>query len=159
MYKLPSIDPAIQYLHGDMGFTTKRTWLKAIQKGNYLFWPFVNVKTSSTKKHKNATPKARTRGLDLPNLQWKRKRKKNKKMRNLKRANTTSLLPSTLCHLPFTPIIPENYRTHPAVEKSTRWSSTRSTPTKHGSNQWRTKPKASSSFPARVPSQRSVSAD
>ena len=36
VYKLPSIKPAICYLHTAAGFSTKATWLKAIQKRNYL---------------------------------------------------------------------------------------------------------------------------
>ena len=42
--ELPSIEPAIRYLHGAAGFPTKATWLKAIQNGSYLLWPLVNVK-------------------------------------------------------------------------------------------------------------------
>ena len=44
VYELPSIEPAIRYLHGAAGFPTKRTWLQAIRKGNYLSWPLVSVK-------------------------------------------------------------------------------------------------------------------
>ena len=42
--ELPSIEPAIRYLHGAAGFPTKATWIKAIQNGSYLSWPLVNVK-------------------------------------------------------------------------------------------------------------------
>jgi hypothetical protein len=44
IYKLPSIEPTICYLHGAAGFPTKASWLKAIRKGNYLSWPLINVK-------------------------------------------------------------------------------------------------------------------
>ena len=44
VYKLPSVEPAIRYLHGAAGFPTKYTWLKAIRKGNFLSWPLINVK-------------------------------------------------------------------------------------------------------------------
>jgi hypothetical protein len=44
VYKLPSIEPTIWYLHGAAGFPTKASWLKAICKGNYLSWPLINVK-------------------------------------------------------------------------------------------------------------------
>ena len=37
--KLPSIDPAIQYLHVAAGLPTKHMCLKAIQKFNYLPGP------------------------------------------------------------------------------------------------------------------------
>ena len=40
VYELPTIEPAIQYLHGAAGFPTKATWLRAIRKGSYLSWPF-----------------------------------------------------------------------------------------------------------------------
>ena len=39
VYELPTIDPAIRYLHGAAGFPTTATWLKAIRKGSYLSWP------------------------------------------------------------------------------------------------------------------------
>jgi hypothetical protein len=44
VYKLPSIEPTIQYLHGAAGFPTKASWFKAIRKGNCLSWPLINVK-------------------------------------------------------------------------------------------------------------------
>ena len=44
VYDLPSIEPAIRYLHAAAGFPTKATWLKAIRKGNYLTWPLLTVK-------------------------------------------------------------------------------------------------------------------
>ena len=44
VYELPSVEPAIRYLHGAAGFPTKSTWLKAIRKGNFLSWPLINVK-------------------------------------------------------------------------------------------------------------------
>ena len=44
MYELPSIEPTIRYLHSAASFPTKASWLKAIQIGNYLSWPLVNVK-------------------------------------------------------------------------------------------------------------------
>jgi hypothetical protein len=43
VYELPSIKPTIWYLHGTAGSPTKASWLKAIQKGNYLSWPLINV--------------------------------------------------------------------------------------------------------------------
>ena len=44
VYKLPSIEPEIRYLHGAAGFPTKATWLKAIRNGSYLSWPLFNIK-------------------------------------------------------------------------------------------------------------------
>jgi hypothetical protein len=44
VYELPSIEVTIWYLHGAAGFPTKACWLKAIRKGNYLFWPLINIK-------------------------------------------------------------------------------------------------------------------
>ena len=36
VYKLPSIEPEIRYLHGAAGFPTKETRLKAILNGSFL---------------------------------------------------------------------------------------------------------------------------
>jgi hypothetical protein len=44
VYKLPSVEPTIRYLHGAASFPTKASWLKAICKENYLSWPLINVK-------------------------------------------------------------------------------------------------------------------
>ena len=44
VYELPSIKPAIRYLHGAARFPTKANWLKAIRNGGYLSWPLVNIK-------------------------------------------------------------------------------------------------------------------
>jgi hypothetical protein len=35
VYKLPSLEPTVCYLHAATGFPPKSTWLKAIQQGNY----------------------------------------------------------------------------------------------------------------------------
>ena len=47
VYKLPIIEPDVQYLHGSASFPNKCTWLKATRKGNYLSWPFINIKNVS----------------------------------------------------------------------------------------------------------------
>ena len=44
VYKLPSIEKAVRYLHGAAGFSTKATWLKSIHNGNYLSWHLANVR-------------------------------------------------------------------------------------------------------------------
>ena len=44
VYELPSIEPAIWYLHGAAGYPQKSTWLKSTWKGNYPTWPLINVK-------------------------------------------------------------------------------------------------------------------
>ena len=44
VYDIPSIQPAIRYLHAAAGYPTKRTWVKAIAKGNYISWPLLTVK-------------------------------------------------------------------------------------------------------------------
>ena len=36
IYKLPSIEQSIRYLHGVAGFPTKADWLRSIRNGNYL---------------------------------------------------------------------------------------------------------------------------
>jgi hypothetical protein len=44
VYKLPSLEPTIRYLHVAVGFPPKSIWLKAIRQGNYSTWPLINVK-------------------------------------------------------------------------------------------------------------------
>ena len=44
VYELPSIEKAVQYLHGAAGFPTKATWFRSISASNYLTWPLINVK-------------------------------------------------------------------------------------------------------------------
>ncbi len=43
IYKLPSIEPTIRYLHAAVGFPMEETWLKAIRQGNNNSWPLINV--------------------------------------------------------------------------------------------------------------------
>jgi hypothetical protein len=43
VYKLPSIEPTIRYLHVAAGFPVEKTWLKAIRRGNYNSWPLINI--------------------------------------------------------------------------------------------------------------------
>ena len=44
VYKFPSIEPVIRYLHAAASFPTKETWLKAIRRGNDFTWLLVTVK-------------------------------------------------------------------------------------------------------------------
>jgi hypothetical protein len=44
VYKLPSIEPTIRYLHTAAGFPTKESWLRAIRRGNYNSWHLINIK-------------------------------------------------------------------------------------------------------------------
>ena len=60
VYELPSIEPAIIYLHGAAGFPTKATWLKAICNGSYLSWPLVNIKNSTSIYQSKKKPKKGT---------------------------------------------------------------------------------------------------
>ena len=48
VYDLPSIEPAIRYLHAAAGFPVKTTWLKAIRNGHYNTWPLLTVKNVNT---------------------------------------------------------------------------------------------------------------
>ncbi len=43
VYELPSIEPTIRYLHAVAGLPVEKTWLKAIQRGNYNSWPLINI--------------------------------------------------------------------------------------------------------------------
>ena len=49
VYELPRIETAILYLQDDAGFPIKSTFLKIIQKGNYLTWTLINVKNVNKK--------------------------------------------------------------------------------------------------------------
>ena len=43
VFDLPSTEQTIRYLHACAGFPTKRTWLRAIKKGNFVGWPMLTV--------------------------------------------------------------------------------------------------------------------
>jgi hypothetical protein len=43
VYELPSIEPAIRYLHAVAGFPVEEMWLKAVQRGNYNSQPLINI--------------------------------------------------------------------------------------------------------------------
>ncbi len=43
VYELPSIEPAIRYLHAAAGFPVEETWLKAIRGWNYNSWPLIKI--------------------------------------------------------------------------------------------------------------------
>ncbi len=47
VYKLPSLEPIVRYLHAATGFPPKLTWLKAVQWGNYSTWPLINRGSST----------------------------------------------------------------------------------------------------------------
>ena len=71
VYELPSIEPAIRYLHGAAGFPTKETWLKAICNRSYISWTLVNIKiptriSQSQKKPKKGTCTPNSKECDPP---------------------------------------------------------------------------------------------
>ena len=43
VFYLPSTEQTIRYLHACAGFPTRRTWTKAIKKGNFISWPLLTV--------------------------------------------------------------------------------------------------------------------
>jgi hypothetical protein len=43
MDELTIIEPTSRYLHAAAGFPVEKTWLKAVQLGNYNSWPLINV--------------------------------------------------------------------------------------------------------------------
>ena len=43
VYELTSIERAVRYLNGAVGFPTKKTWLKAMRNGTFLSWTLINV--------------------------------------------------------------------------------------------------------------------
>ena len=43
VFDLPSTAQTIRYLHACAGFPTRRTWIRAIKKGNFVGWPMVTV--------------------------------------------------------------------------------------------------------------------
>jgi hypothetical protein len=60
VYIFPIIEPSIRYLNAVAGIPMEETWLKAIQQGNYNFWPLTNVTNVAcyfleSKKHKRDT--------------------------------------------------------------------------------------------------------
>ncbi len=44
MYKLPSIERMVQYLHAAAGHLPEDTWAKAVGRGNYNLWPLIDTK-------------------------------------------------------------------------------------------------------------------
>jgi len=44
VYELPSIEQAVQYLHGAADLSSKATWVNSICCGNYLSWPLLTIK-------------------------------------------------------------------------------------------------------------------
>eukprot|EP00804_Cyclotella_cryptica_P000959 CCRYP_018391-RA/>CCRYP_018391-RA protein AED:0.41 eAED:0.41 QI:0/0/0/1/0/0/2/0/294 len=59
VYKLPSIEQTIRYLHAAAGYPTKNTWLTAIRHGNYSTWPLITTIRigNSTRAHEKSTPR------------------------------------------------------------------------------------------------------
>ena len=43
VFDLPYMEQTIRYLHACAGFPTRRTWINAIKKGNYIGWPMLTV--------------------------------------------------------------------------------------------------------------------
>ena len=53
VFDLSSTEQTSRYLHASIGFPTKRTWIKAIKKGNFIGWSLVtaeNVRSTSQRK-------------------------------------------------------------------------------------------------------------
>ncbi len=44
MYKLPSIEQMVRYLHAAAGQSPEDTWVKALRRGNYNLWPLIDTK-------------------------------------------------------------------------------------------------------------------
>ena len=47
VFDLPSREHTIRYLHASIGFPIKRTWIKAITKGNFIGWLLVTAENVS----------------------------------------------------------------------------------------------------------------
>ena len=47
VFDLTSLAQTIRYMHASIGFPTKRTWIKAIKKGNFIGWPLVTAENVS----------------------------------------------------------------------------------------------------------------
>jgi len=43
VFDLPSTEQTIRYLHACAGFPTRRTWVRAVRKGNFASWPLLTV--------------------------------------------------------------------------------------------------------------------
>ena len=59
VYKLPSMEQTVRYLHAAAGHPTKETWLKAIAKGNYTCGH-----SSTQRMQENISPSPRRRNTD-----------------------------------------------------------------------------------------------
>ncbi len=46
MYKLPSIERPVWYLHAAAEHPPEDTWAKAVGHGNYNSWPLINTKNA-----------------------------------------------------------------------------------------------------------------
>ena len=44
VYDLPSTEQAIKWMHAVCGYPVKSTWVKAVQAGNFVGWPMLNVR-------------------------------------------------------------------------------------------------------------------
>jgi hypothetical protein len=44
VYKLPSIEQLVRYLHAAAGHPPEDTWVKTVGRGNYNSWPLNNTK-------------------------------------------------------------------------------------------------------------------
>ena len=48
VFDLPSTEQTIRYLHACAGFPTRRTWVRAVRKGNFASWPLLTVENTNT---------------------------------------------------------------------------------------------------------------
>ena len=75
-YDRPSIEPLVWYMHEEVGFPVKYTWLKAIKKGNIVTWPGLTYSNAAKYcPHAVETIKGHT----LQSLQGVQSTKKQKK--------------------------------------------------------------------------------
>ena len=44
VYDLPSTEQAIKWMHAVCGYPVKSTWLAAVEAGNYVGWPMLNIR-------------------------------------------------------------------------------------------------------------------
>ena len=68
IYKLPSIEQSIRYLHAAAGHPKLPTWLKAISQGNYTSWPLSHrpqrkkvlprIRRNSTRAHERSSARS-----------------------------------------------------------------------------------------------------
>ena len=85
VYDLPSTEQVIKWMHAVCGYPVKSTWVKAVQAGNFVGWPLLNVR--NVKKYypeTSETPKG--------HMAQTRKNVRSTKSKSFEECNTKKLI-------------------------------------------------------------------